>query len=496
MHLTTILALSFGVAHTYGAILANNTLASCLEAAGTPYYFPDSKNWEDFNSPFNNRVVYNPVAIAVPETAKEAQDALLCGLQAGVKVNSKSGGHSYASLGFGGEDGHLVIQLDHMIGVSLDNETNIATVAAGTRLGHLALELYNQGNRAISHGTCPGVGVSGHVLHGGFGMSSHTHGLALDWVAGISVLLANGTIVEASAAENSDLFWAMLGAGSNFGIALSYQFNTFEAPDEVTVYSIRLPWNKTTAVAGLEALQDWVQNTMPANLNMRLAGGNRQASLEGAFIGNTSELRTALQPLLNVTGGTISINKTMDWIDGLEYYANSDLNLTYPYDVHETFYSKSLTLTGLSGQPAQDFVDYWFGPATKVSRIWWFQLDLQGGINSFTAKADTTLTSYAHRDKLYIIQFYDRVFFGDYPASGFSLLDDWVSNTTQSLTDDEWGMYINYADSRLDRETAQRVYWGKNVPELQKIKAKFDPNELFYYPISIQPALLNKTHHR
>lgn len=164
-------------------------------------------------------------------------------------------------------------------------------------------------------------------------MSSHTHGLALDWVVGISVLLANGTVAEASATANPDLFWAMLGAGSNFGIALSYKFKTFEAPEQITVYSVRLPWNQTTAVAGLETLEDWTRNTMPANLNMRLAGGNRQASLEGAFIGDTDGLNAALKPLLSKTGGTISVNKTMGWTDGLEYYANAQLNQTFPYNV-------------------------------------------------------------------------------------------------------------------------------------------------------------------
>lgn len=351
------------------------------------------------------------------------------------------------------------------------------------------------------------VGVSGHVLHGGYGMSSHTHGLALDWVVGISVLLANGTITEASATQNPDLFWAMLGAGSNFGIALSYKFKTFEAPEQITVYSVRLPWNQTTAVAGLEALEDWTLNTMPANLNMRLAGGNRQAGLEGAFIGDAEGLIAALKPLLNKTGGSISVNKTMGWTKALEYYAGTKLNQSFPYNVaslpclriitqtitddkaqHETFYAKSLTLAGLNGKSAKDFVNYWFGPASKVSRNWWFQLDLHGGKNAYISSADPSLTSYAHRDKLYIIQLYDRIFFGNYPADGYSFLDNWVSNTTSSLTEDQWGMYVNYADARMDRDTAQKVYWRKNLPKLQSIKAKFDPNELFYYPISIKPA--------
>jgi FAD/FMN-containing dehydrogenase len=156
MHWSVALHLGLMAVGVRGVPLANDTLASCLDAAKTPYYVSTSKNWTTFNSPFNERLKFNPVAIAVPETAKQVQDALLCGRQSKVKVTPKSGGHSYASLGFGGEDGHLVIQLDRMNSVSLDNKTNIATVAAGTRLGHLALQLYNQGNRSISHGTCPG----------------------------------------------------------------------------------------------------------------------------------------------------------------------------------------------------------------------------------------------------------------------------------------------------------------------------------------------------
>ncbi|KAI0389146.1 Glucooligosaccharide oxidase [Xylariaceae sp. FL0594] len=466
-----------------------DTLTTCLNGK-TPFYTPTSLNWTTYNSPFNQRVYFNPVAIAVPETPAQVQAALNCGRQYGVKVTPKSGGHSYASLGFGGEDGHLVIQLDRMNSVSVDNSTYIATVAAGTRLGHLAAQLYSQGGRAFSHGTCPGVGVSGHVLHGGFGMSSHTHGLALDWVVGLTVLLANGTIVEASATQNKDLFFAMLGAGSNYGIALSYKFQTYAAPANVTVYQVSLPWNKTTAVAGLEALGNWANNTMPANINMRLAGGNGNANLEGVFYGVGKDLGAALQPLLNVVGGTVTTNKTMDWLGALKFYAYGDLETTYPYNVHETFYSKSLTLTSLKGQSAQDFVNYWWGPARNVQRNWWFQLDLQGGVNSYQANnvASTSLRSYAHRDKLYIMQLYDRVFWGSYPSNGFDFLDNWVRNTTASLPASDWGMYINYADARLDRDTAQRVYWGKNVPELQRIKKIYDPQELFYYPISIKPA--------
>lgn len=153
MRSLAVLCLYFAVAVAQGNTTA---LGNCLETAKVPFYESDAKDWEDYASPFNERLEYTPAAIAVPTTTEQIQLAVSCGAEHGVKVTPKAGGHSYASLGLGGEDGHLVIQLDRMYNVTLDTETNVATVGPGARLGHLAVELFDQGNRAISHGTCPG----------------------------------------------------------------------------------------------------------------------------------------------------------------------------------------------------------------------------------------------------------------------------------------------------------------------------------------------------
>jgi FAD/FMN-containing dehydrogenase len=131
-------------------------LDDCLAAAGVPVDTPDSEDWELDVNPFNQRLPYLPAAIATPTTVEQIQAAVLCAAEVGVKVNPKSGGHSYASFGLGGEDGHLVVQLDRMNNVTLNNETQIATVQPGARLGHVATLIYEQGKRAFSHGTCPG----------------------------------------------------------------------------------------------------------------------------------------------------------------------------------------------------------------------------------------------------------------------------------------------------------------------------------------------------
>ena len=131
-------------------------LTDCLTQATVPLDGSGSSEWAVDVAPFNLRLNYTPIGIAVPTTVQHIQDAVACAAKLGIKANAKCGGHSYASFGLGGEDGHLTIELDRMNKVTVDNATGIATIEGGSRLGHVAAELYAQGGRAFSHGTCPG----------------------------------------------------------------------------------------------------------------------------------------------------------------------------------------------------------------------------------------------------------------------------------------------------------------------------------------------------
>ncbi|KAK1760328.1 Glucooligosaccharide oxidase [Echria macrotheca] len=492
MRLTASLALGLlPIAAEARAVVSRADIEACLTSAGVPIDTKGSADWQRDAAPFNLRVPYTPVAVSVPTTIAQIQKSVICGKSLGIKVSAKSGGHSYASIGLGGEDGHLVVELDRMYNVSLA-EGNIAVVQPGTRLGHLATELATKYGRAIAHGTCPGVGISGHFLHGGFGFSSHKHGLALDQVVGMTVVLADGSVVEASATENPDLFWALRGAGSNFGIVASWRINTFPAPTTLTWFSVSLGWNKSTSVAGLEALETYVRTKMPAELNFRVSDYSRgQPGIEGLFYGTDAELRVALAPLLAVQPtANLTESHTVDWLQAAVHYSFFDTIDWLTPSPQENFFAKSLTLKGLSGDAAKAFVDYWWDTSNKVTdRDWWFQLDMHGGNGSTITALANDATAYAHRDKLYIIQFYDRIANNaTYPAGGQSFLNGWVDAITKPLSSKDWGMYINYADTTLDRDTAQKVYYRDNLAKLQKLKAKYDPTELFYYPQSIKPA--------
>ncbi|KAL2255593.1 hypothetical protein VTK26DRAFT_3045 [Humicola hyalothermophila] len=466
-----------------------DALSDCLAKASVPLDVPGSGDWNLDSSPFNLRLNYTPVAIAVPRTAKHVQDSVACASQVGIKTNAKCGGHSYASFGLGGEDGHLVIQMDRMDKVVLDNSTGIATVEGGARLGHLAWELYNQGKRAISHGTCPGVGVGGHVLHGGYGTSSHTKGLALDWIIGATVVLANSTIVNCSATENPDLFWALRGAGGSMGVVTEFRFETFQAPEELTYFVAPVQWpTEERALVGLRAVQEIAQ-TMPAELNMRLFIGRLFVNLEGLYYGDREGLETVLEPLMKKTNATLAMAQTGGWLDQVKHFGgSSNIDQRWPHEEHETFFSTSLYTKALNEAQLQNFVSYWFKHAKTNTKDWYVQIDLHGGENSAVARREADSTAYAHRDYLLMYLLYDRIDKGTYPVDGHTYMTNFVRNITDGMDRNDWGMYINYPDSNLDQASAQVNYWGSHLPRLQAIKKVVDPDNLFHHPQGVLPA--------
>ncbi|TLD13120.1 uncharacterized protein PgNI_02687 [Pyricularia grisea] len=74
------------------------------------------------------------------------------------------------------------------------------------------------------------VGVGGLLLSGGNSLYSTARGFACDGVANFQVVLANGSIVSASADENADLYRVLKGGSNNFGIVTRFDLNTFKAP--------------------------------------------------------------------------------------------------------------------------------------------------------------------------------------------------------------------------------------------------------------------------
>jgi FAD/FMN-containing dehydrogenase len=133
-----------------------------------------------------------------------------------------SGGHGISgrSLNHGG----LVIDVSALDTIEvLDPEEGHVRVGPGARWADVARALAPYG-LAISSGDYGGVGVGGLATAGGIGWFARSHGLTIDHLTGVELVLADGRVVRADAEREPDLFWAVRGAGANFGIATAFDF--------------------------------------------------------------------------------------------------------------------------------------------------------------------------------------------------------------------------------------------------------------------------------
>src|SRR5688572_10400416 len=136
-------------------------------------------------------------------------------------LSVRGGGHNVA--GNAVNDGGIVIDLSGMRGVHVDPRARTAHVQGGATWADLDRETQVHG-LATPGGVVSTTGVGGLTLHGGMGHLRRKHGLSLDNILSAEVVTADGQVRTARATENADLFWAIRGAGSNFGVVTSFEF--------------------------------------------------------------------------------------------------------------------------------------------------------------------------------------------------------------------------------------------------------------------------------
>ena len=156
-HLATLASTVFITQTVAQSIDPSDAFLRCIAGrndSGIQTIQPSSPSWSQSIEPFNLRLHYEPLLLVVPETAKQVATAVNCARSHKVKVQSRSGGHSYGAMGLGGKNGSLVIDLKKFNSIAVDGET--VTVGPGVRLGNLAIALFENGKRAVPHGICPG----------------------------------------------------------------------------------------------------------------------------------------------------------------------------------------------------------------------------------------------------------------------------------------------------------------------------------------------------
>ena len=173
----------------------------------------------------------NPGLVLRPGTVAEVASAVgFARRHLHLPLGVRSGGHGIS--GRSTNDGGLVIDVGRLDEIRvLDATSRLVRIGPGARWRDVAKVLQPSG-WALSSGDYGGVGVGGLATAGGIGFLSRKHGLTIDHLRAVEMVLADGTLVRASDTENTELFWAARGAGANFGVAVAFEFVVDEV-DEV-----------------------------------------------------------------------------------------------------------------------------------------------------------------------------------------------------------------------------------------------------------------------
>ena len=430
---------------------------------------PGKFNYDDS---FSKRMQLTPEVRVVAASAGSVGATIRWATDNGVSFAIRSGGHSYEGLS---QSADLVIDVRGMTGIQLATDKKSVAIGAGASLGAVYQALASS-HLAIPAGTCFPVGVAGHSLGGGFGLLGRPFGLACDSVNSMEVVDASGKVLYASERENPDLFWALRGGGNgSFGVVTKFNFKT-TAVNLVAKFAVT--WSGPVAQAAkiVLAWQEWLDNLPSAiTCTLHLTRETRnliKVHIAGLSVDSESRLAAELKRLQRLAGpprmlstSTMTFTRAATIFNGGDPAYQSVLMKAKSDYVTEAMSEQGVLalLGGLQKAP------------TEIAVL----LDSYGGAIN---KVPSDAMAFAHRGNTkYLIQYFMQ---WESPTATETNLAT-MRTLHASMRPFVSGLaYVNYCDLDLGEGYA-RAYWGGNLPKLVKIKAAFDPNNVFRHAQSV-----------
>lgn len=135
-------------------------------------------------------------------------------------------------------------------------------------------------------GNAPCVGVVGATVGAGVGLLQGLHGYTSDALISARIVTASGVLFEASATNNTELFWAIRGAGANFGIITSATYRVYDATNAGQAQNADFLYPEIANRSVWGTLQT-LDETLPAELSVTITSAYNQTS---------GQVRTSLDP--------------------------------------------------------------------------------------------------------------------------------------------------------------------------------------------------------
>jgi FAD/FMN-containing dehydrogenase len=464
---------------TQTAIGGIRELRAVLEG---PVLAPGDRGFDDARRVWNAGIDRSPVVIARCAATADVAAALAFARGRGLEVAVRGGAHNPAGTAVC-DDG-LMIDLSPLNAVVVDPAARRARVGGGALLVDLDAAALAHG-LAVPAGLISHTGVGGLTLGGGMGWLTRKYGLSIDNLVAAEVVTADGRVLRASAGEHPDLFWAIRGGGGNFGVVTSFEFALHEL-DPMAQFGLFF-WGLDQGPEALRLARE-ITAAMPPDINAVPGAINappapfvpQQYHFAPGYVllltgfGSTPEharltarIRQTLPPLFDIVTPMpyVELQKLLDEANAWGHYA----------------YEKGTYVEKLSDPVIEVVTERVPRKNSPMSMLLFYRLD-----GAYCRAGDDETAFSGGRTPRYA------AFIVGFAPDAKLLAADrgWARDTWEALRPHAIGAGDGYINGMTDT-SADRLrgsYGPAKYERLARIKAEYDPGNLFRSTANIQPA--------
>jgi FAD/FMN-containing dehydrogenase len=480
---------------------------------------PDDPRYPALVRGFNQRWVGTPKYVEVGGDARQILDTVQNAVDNGLRVTARGGGHCYENF-VSGNHGGVIIDLSPLNSVYKEDSEDgqeLYCFEGGCTLWNVYNQLFREYGKTFPGGSCYSVGAGGHIIGGGYGLLSRLHGLVIDYLHAVEVIHVNenkkAEIITVSPNSKTEderrLFWAHQGGGGgNFGIVTKYWFKDLpEAPSEAWLATMAWEWSDMTEDLFTELVNKYGaflrENSDPGSefaglfallhLTQKAAG---QIVLTIQYVGDEPGLLDKFMAFMKLSGldhvaqrvpvgyhhmvRNADTPRRMPWIEATQTLNGSGPNQRGKY--------KSAYMIDIFPQEQIDvmwkFLAINTGDKYSNSQAL-VQIDSYGCQINAVAPAATAIPQ---RSSIMKLQY--QTYWTEPDEDKVNL--NWINDFYLAMYGPKGpypdgkldGCYVNYPDS--DLTDWQYLYYKENYPELQKVKHRWDPHNIFNHAQSIE----------
>lgn len=459
----------------------SSTAVGQLQAGLTPgcqVITPGHERYDEARRAWNLAVDQYPALIVRPQTTRDVAETIRFAEAQSLPVAVTGTGHGVIRKA----DNALLLDTSPLAGVHLDAAAQTAWIGAGTKWGTVLSAAQAEGLAPLL-GSSPDVGVVGYTLGGGFGWLARKYGLATDSVNYFEVVTAGGEHIKASATENADLFWGLRGGGGNFGVVTGLEMRLYPVRH---VYAGNLYYPVENAREAFTLFRQWISgvpheltaafvlmNFPPIPEVPEIFRGQSFVILRGCYCGPVEQGEALLRPWREWRTPQVDDFKLMPFAHAAAI-SNDPVD---PLPAH----TSGAWLRTLHDEVVEALIQYVL-PNQAPPLLMFSEIRHAGGAIS---AVDPSTTAFSHREAPYSLQMVGVVPTPELRAR----VGHHMASLKQALTPHlHQGVYLNFLEGEEARERTPQGFSAEAYARLQRLKAKYDPQNRFGYSFAIPPA--------